>query len=179
MTRARDAPIQHVENERSYHQHPRSINRARPRLAHVVHGTEDRRGTAAAVGEGEEIGQMKISNHREVTRTPVRRIHGGDVTRCSRPCPCRGSAGCPPLVLFRLPIALHTSTGLRRHAANGTYGAEQGDAPAAETWSSTWWLMPFVGGSRTRHQDRCAATRSGPAWCSLSDPLAGAPRTAR
>src|SRR4030095_3022243 len=152
MTRARDAPIQHVENERSYHQHPRSINRARPRLAHVVHGTEDRRGTAAA---------------------------GVDVTRCSRPCPCRGSAGCPPLVLFRLPIALHTSTGLRRHAANGTYGAEQGDAPAAATRSSTWWLMPFVGGSRTRHQDRCAATRSGPAWCSLSDPLAGAPRTAR
>src|SRR4030095_6144619 len=83
VTPAGDAPIQHVENERADHQYPRGIKPAWVPVAHVIHGKEDSRGTAAAVRKCEEIGQMKIANHREVTRRPVWRSHCDDVTQQS------------------------------------------------------------------------------------------------
>jgi hypothetical protein len=49
-------------------------------MAHVIHGKKDRCGTATAVREGAEIGEVKIANHREVTRTSVQRTHDHDVT---------------------------------------------------------------------------------------------------
>src|SRR4030095_667663 len=92
VTPAGDAPIQHVENERADHQDPRGIKPAWVPVAHMIHGKEDSRGTAAAVRKCEEIGQMKTANHREVTRTKVWRSHCDDVTRQSG----RGRRGSSP-----------------------------------------------------------------------------------
>ena len=62
----RDAPVHHVEDQGGGHECSRGVELAHSGLAYVVHGQEQGRGPAAAVGEREQIREMKIADHREM-----------------------------------------------------------------------------------------------------------------
>ena len=61
-----DAPVHHVEEQGEHDEDPGRVDLADGARAHVVHGEEDGGGAARAVGEGQEIREMEVADHREV-----------------------------------------------------------------------------------------------------------------
>ncbi len=63
MAPARDAPVEDIEDQRGDDEEGRPVHFLGARLANVLHGQEDRRHPACTVGQGEEVGQVKVANH--------------------------------------------------------------------------------------------------------------------
>ena len=65
---ARHPPVHHVEDQGQHHERPRGVGLRRRVLGDVGHGEEDGRRAAGPVAEGEEVREVEVADHREVTR---------------------------------------------------------------------------------------------------------------
>src|SRR4030095_16878261 len=82
MPPARDAPVQDVEDEREGNQECRRVEMAAILSGEESHGLEEGPDAAEPVGDGEEIRQVKVADHREVRARRWR--HAADPARRPR-----------------------------------------------------------------------------------------------
>ena len=65
----RDTSVQHVEHERGRREKRRRVERRWRLRREVDHGAEHARNAACCIAQGQEIRELEIAEHREVTLT--------------------------------------------------------------------------------------------------------------